>query len=135
MFSTNRSAAVLQESFRQGWKLPSLLVFIVGKGQHTQGLSKLREAVVHLLRGELRMNVIDGAQLPSSGDRSSAMLTTYMPLRAQSNSSSAGTGRGSSRQPLLNPGRLAVEGSSLLQWLKKTRDPKHTCAIAILQNN
>eukprot|EP00891_Asterochloris_glomerata_P002251 jgi/Astpho2/2251/Aster-x0521 len=51
--------ASMQESFRRGWKLPSLLVFIVGKGQHTQGLPKLREAVVHLLRGELHMNVID----------------------------------------------------------------------------
>ena len=123
---------MLQESFRHGWKLPSLLVFIVGKGQHTQGLPKLREAVVHLLRGELHMSVIDGAQLPPSGVMPSTMLTTYPP-RPQPNSPTPG--RRSPRQPLLNPGRLAVEGSSLLLWVRKTRDSKHKSASAILQSN
>lgn len=121
-----RSPAVLQESFRRGWKLPSLLVFIVGKGQHTQGLPKLREAVVHLLRGELHMNVIDGAPLPSRTDTSSVLPATD-PLRQYLEPLCRGTDASyvaSSRQLVLNPGRLAVECSSLLQWVKKARDCK-----------
>ena len=119
---------MLQESFRQGWKLPSLLVFIVGKGQHTQGLPKLREAVVHLLHGELHMSIIDGAQPTSMSDPSNTMPAAHPPMQ-HSDLLSTGTGKvcaASSRQLILNPGRLAVQCSSLLLWVRRNRDTKTT---------
>ena len=124
LFSTKRSAVVLQENFRQGWKLPSLLVFIVGKGQHTHGVPKLREAVMHLLRGELHMSVLDGAQLPASSGVLSAMPATH-PVKPHSDSFSTESGRSFvpiSKPVMLNPGRLAVEHCSLLQWVRRSRD-------------
>ena len=125
LFSINRSTAVLQESFRQGWKLPSLLVFVVGKGQHTQGLPKLREAVLHLLRVELHMIVIDGAHMPSRSDASSEMSVAH-PVQPHCDSVSAGHRAyvACPGQVLLNPGRLAVEFSSLVQWVRRSRDCK-----------